>query len=94
MYCDDVRLGAVYEVFSFLDFVSDAVYVDLKYDYVFVLWLIVVCEWVGSSLFVMGCAWFCCYVLCGCVNGASPVRFVLSLFYLCAFQPVCVVTSD
>ena len=22
----------------------------------------------------------------GVVNGASPVRFVLSLFYLCAFQ--------
>ena len=42
---------------------------------------------------MMGCAWCCCYVLCGCVNGASPVRFVLSLFYLCAFQmnPVCVV---
>ena len=44
------------------------------------------------------CAW-CCYDLCGCVNGASPVRFVLSLFYLCAIQmnPVCVVcmvTSD
>ena len=37
--------------------------------------------------------------LCGCVNGASPVRFVLSLFNLCAFQinpvcVVCVVTSD
>ena len=35
----------------------------------------------------------------GCVIGASPVRFVLSLFYLCAFQMnqvcvVCVVTSD
>ena len=39
------------------------------------------------------CAWCCCSVVCGCVNGASPVRFVLSLFYLCAFQinPVCVV---
>ena len=53
----------------------------------------------GGSLFVMGCAWCCCYVLCGCVNGASPVRFVLSLFYLCALQMnpvcvVCVVTSD
>ena len=51
----------------------------------FVLWLIVICEWVGGSLFVIGCcvvcAW-CCYVLCVCVNGASPVRFVLSLFYL------------
>ena len=42
------------------------------------------------------CAWCCCYVLCGCMNGASPVRFVLSLFYMCAFQmnPVCVVTSN
>ena len=37
LYCDDVRLGAVYEFFLFLDFVSDAVYVDLKYDDVFVL---------------------------------------------------------
>ena len=34
--------------FRFLDFVSDAVYVDLKYDNVFVLWLIVVVSgWVG-----------------------------------------------
>ena len=63
----------------------------------FVLWLIVVCEWVGGDLFVMGCcivcAWCCCYDLCECVNGASPVRFVLSLFYLCTFQmnPMCVV---
>ena len=53
----------------------------------------------GGSLFVIGCALCCCYVLCGCVNGASPVRFVLSLLYLCAFQMnpvcvVCVVTSD
>ena len=80
---------------------SDAVYVDLKYDDVLLLWLIVVCEWVGGGLFVMGScvvfAWCCCYVLCGCMNGASPVRFVL--FYLCAFQMnpvcvVCVVTSD
>ena len=56
----------------------------------------------GGDLFVMGCCvvcvW-CCYVLCGCVNGASPVMFVLLLFYLCAFQmkpvcDVCVVTSD
>ena len=36
----------MYEVFQLLDFVSDAVYVDLKYDDVFILWLIVVCEWV------------------------------------------------
>ena len=36
------------------------------------------------------CAW--CYVLCGCMNGASPVRFLLSLLYMCAFlmKPVCV----
>ena len=69
----------------------------MKYDDVFVLWLIVVCEWVGGDLFVMGCcvvcAWCCRYVLGGCVNRASPVRCVLSLFHLCAFQmnPVCVV---
>ena len=58
----------------------------MKYD------LIVVCEWVGGALVVMGCACCCCYVLCGCVNGVSPVRFVLSLLYMCAFQmnPVCV----
>ena len=36
--------------------------------------------------------------VCVCVNGASPVMFVLSLFYLCAFQMnpvyvVCGVTS-
>ena len=75
----------------------------MKYDDVFVLWLIVVCEWVGGGLFVMGscvlCVWCCCYVLCGCMNGASPVMFVMSLFYMCAFQMntvcvVCVVTSD
>ena len=45
------------------------------------------------------CAWCYCYDLCGCVNDASSVRFVLSLFYQCAFQMntvcvVCVVTSD
>ena len=72
------------------------VYVHLKYDDVFVLWLIVVCEWVGGCLFVMGscviCAWCGCYVLCGCMNGASPARSVLSLLYMRAFQmnPVCV----
>ena len=38
----------------FLDFVSGAVYVDLKYDDVFVLLLIVACQWVGGGLFVMG----------------------------------------
>ena len=59
--------------FVFLDFVSDAVYVDLKYDDVFVLWLVVVCDWVCGSLFVMGCCvvcvWCCCYVVYGWVNG-------------------------
>ena len=36
LYCDDVRLGVVYYVFcKILDFVSDAVHVDLKYDNVF-----------------------------------------------------------
>ena len=35
MYCDDIRLGAVY-AFLVPRFVSDAVYVDLKYDDVFV----------------------------------------------------------
>ena len=39
------------------------------------------------------CAWRFCYVLRGCMHGASPVTFVLSLLYMCAFQinPVCVV---
>ena len=80
----------------------------MKYDNVFVLWLIVVCKWVGDVLFVivlfeMGCCvgrvWRCCRKLCGCVKGTSPVGCVLSLFYLCAFQMkpecvMCVVTSD
>ena len=34
----------------FLDFVSGAVYVDLKYDDVFVLLLIVACQWVVVCL--------------------------------------------
>ena len=38
-------------------------------------------------------------VVTSCVNGASPVGFVFSLFYLCVFQMnpmcvVCMVTSD
>ena len=101
LHCDDVRLGAVYEVLQFPHFVSNAVYVDLQYDDVFPLFDC--CLRVGGSLFVMSCcvvcARRCCYVLCVSVNGASPVRFVLSLFYLCAFHinpvcAVCVVTSD
>ena len=71
LYCDDVRLGVVYQVFKFLDFVSDAVYADLKYAVVFVLWLIVVCEWLGGDLYAMGwcviCASCCCYDFCVCV---------------------------
>ena len=42
LYCDTVWLGAVYE----FGLVFDAYYVDLKHDTVFVIWLIVVCEWV------------------------------------------------
>ena len=77
-------------------------YGDLKYDDV-VLWFIVLCEWVGGCLFVMGScivrAWCCCYVLGGCMNGAPLVKFVLSRLYVCAIQMnpvcvVCVVTSD
>ena len=68
----------------------------MKYDDVLVLWLIVVCEWLGGDVSAMGCCAVCvscCYDLYGCVYGASPVRFVLLLFYLCAIQmnPVCVV---
>ena len=62
LYCDDVWLGAV-----FIDFYSDAVYVDLKYDDVLVLCMIFVCERGGVLLD----DWRCCNELCGCVNGAS-----------------------
>ena len=65
----------------------------MKYEDVFVLWLIIVCELVGVDSLVMDCcivcAWWDCYDLCRCVNGASPVRFVLSLFSLCAFLINC-----
>ena len=62
------------------------------YDEVFVVWLIVfVSGWVvfcwrwAVVLDVLG------VVVTSCVNGTSPVGFVLSLFYLCVFQmkPVC-----
>ena len=35
-------------------------------------------------------------VVAMCMNGASPVSFVLSLFYLCAIQmnPMCVVCAQ
>ena len=42
-------LCVMWEMFQFLDFVSDAVTLIL----VFVLLLIVVCEWVGGVLFVV-----------------------------------------
>ena len=29
------------------------------------------------------CAWCYCYVLCGCVNGASPVKFAFPVLYVC-----------
>ena len=32
LYCDDVLLRVICEVFKFLDFIYDAIYVDLKYD--------------------------------------------------------------
>ena len=68
----------------------------------FVILLIVVCEWVVFCL-LLGCCvingWCCCYELSGSVNVVSPVWCVLFLFYLCAFQmnpvcAVCVVTYD
>ena len=48
---------------------------------------------------LVSCVVCFCYVLWRCMNGASPVKFVLSLFYMCAIQMnpvcvVCVVTSD
>ena len=65
----------------------------MKSDDVCVLRLNVVCDWdwVSGVLLVMGCcvgcAWHCCYEFCWCMNGASPVGFVLSLFYVCdSFQ--------
>ena len=42
LYCDDVQLGDVYEVFSSSILFLMPFYVDLKYDNVFVLWLVVV----------------------------------------------------
>ena len=83
LYCDDVLL-----VFSprFCS-LCRLPYVDLKYDDVFVLYLIVVCEWVGGRLFVMGCCvvcvWCCCYVLCGCVNGASKRSGLYCRCFIC-----------
>ena len=53
-------MRVVNEVFQFLDFVSEAVYVDLKYDYVFAIVLIVLCEWVGDVLFVDVLLLMCC----------------------------------
>ena len=81
--CEGVSVLCIF--FSSSIIFSDAVYVDLKYDDVFVLGLIVVSEWVGGDLVVMGCcvacAW-CCYDLCGC---ASPVRLVFSRCFICVY---------
>ena len=88
----------IFGVFAFcMRFVSDAVYVDLKYDDVFVLWLIVVCEWVGGSFvsdglclvlllrFVWVCEW--------CIS--SQVCTVTVLSVCISDEPsVCLVTSD
>ena len=46
--------------------------------------MIVVREWVGGGLFVLG---NCCYVLYGCMNGASPVMFVF-VQMSAAVQPI------
>ena len=71
----------------FLDFVSDAVYVDLKYDDDLVLCLIVVCEWLGGDLSPMGrcvvCAWCCCYDLCGCVWCISSQVCIVAVLSVC-----------
>ena len=58
----------------------------------------------GGGLFVRGscvvCAWCCCYILCGCMNGASPVQVcIVAVLYACnsdepSVRCVCVVTSD
>ena len=94
LYCDYVRLGVVYQVFKFLDFVSDAVYVDLKYDDVCILWLIVVCEWLGGDLSAMGCCVVCLVLLLRCVWVC--VWCISSEVCIVAIQmnPVSVVTSD
>ena len=64
---------------------------DLKYDHGLSFDLLLfVSGLVGGVFLVMGfcvgCDWRCCYELCECLNGASPIGFVLSLFYMCAFQ--------
>ena len=60
---------------------------------IFVRWFVVVCEFVGDELLCCLCLMLLRFVWV--LDGASPGSFVLSLFYLCAFQmnPVCVVTS-
>ena len=92
--CVLMVFGMFVHVMSSLMSVMIPLYVDLKYDDVFVLWLSVICEWLSDVFLVdvllvmgccVGCVLRCCYGLCGCVNGAYPVGFVLS-FYLCAFQ--------
>ena len=68
--------------------ISDAVYADLKYDDVFVLWLIVVCEWVCACCFVSG-GLFCSMCLAlllrvvwvceWCISSWVCIVFVLSV---------------
>ena len=84
VYCDDVRLGAMYEVFEFLDLVSDTVYADLKYDDVFVPLPIAACEWCISSQVCIVAVLSVCIsdepsVCCGC---GGIARFTCVLFEL------------
>ena len=66
LYCDDVPLGAVYEFFS-ASILFLMPFTLIWSMTMIVIWLIVVCEWVGGDLLVMGCcvvcAWCCCYDL-------------------------------
>ena len=43
LYCDDVRLCCVYEMFEFLHGAPYAICVELKYFYFFVFWRYFVC---------------------------------------------------
>ena len=84
---------AMYDICNdVLDFISDAFYIDLTYDYVLLFVLNVVYEWVGGwCLFVdvllfIGCyvggVWCCCCELFECVNGAVGVY---CLCFICMY---------
>ena len=77
-------------VFSTSNLVSNAVYVDLKYDDVFVLWLIVVCDGELCCLCLVLLLRFV-WVHEWCIS--SQVCIVAVVMYMCAFKmnPVCVV---